>query len=454
MKYDDAEYCFLNFETDLDNNAASTHIGMFLGWCVLRGLGRDAPSDEHWTREVARLKRREITGGELLTHQCDCKLTDGDLSDEGNAFAQAYYEAQFVKDYEAVLRDQMPGTGHDTDDFCSVPDTWQNFDRLAPVLDRRFAEWKAKTRRAPARDLGLEPLQGGAPAGDEAIEALKRRAATGDGQAWYELGAEYITGKNTPRDFSKAADAFEKAAQLGVMEAAFNLAVCYQNGDGRPADPKQMLRWFALAAEGGHGQAAYFLAMAYRQGRFVQQDFVASNALMLIAQARGVKAAAEAGVMAGSLKESAALAEQLSAQGQLVSVLSARRRALAQGKVDDGTARWRDPAGSASPASPATSTGQSTGERGGIDLATVALFIGAVALVPLLMVAGSITGSRMRVLAFSLSFVGAVGVFIVSGRQGKPLVVRALLTVLATFPFIGSFACVLVAWGWLRRRSA
>src|SRR5262249_36667179 len=231
MKYDDAEYCFLNFETDLDNNAASTHIGMYLGWCVLRGLARIDPADESWTEEVARLGRREITGGELLTHQCDCKLMADDLGDEGNAFTQAYYEAQFVKDYETVLRDQMPGTGHDTDDFCSVPDTWQNFDRLAPLLDRRFAEWKTKTGRPSAKDLRLKPLEGAAPAGGDALDALEKRAAAGDGQAWYELGAEYITGKNTPRDFAKAADAFEKAAQLGVVEAAYNLAVCYQNGD-------------------------------------------------------------------------------------------------------------------------------------------------------------------------------------------------------------------------------
>ncbi len=38
MKIDDAEIYFLNFETDLDNEAGGTHIGMFLGWAVQRGL--------------------------------------------------------------------------------------------------------------------------------------------------------------------------------------------------------------------------------------------------------------------------------------------------------------------------------------------------------------------------------------------------------------------------------
>jgi hypothetical protein len=40
MKYDGAEYFFLNFEGDeLENEAGGTHIGMFLAWANFDKLG-------------------------------------------------------------------------------------------------------------------------------------------------------------------------------------------------------------------------------------------------------------------------------------------------------------------------------------------------------------------------------------------------------------------------------
>lgn len=46
---------------------------MFLAWCVLRGLAQEHPDDAGRTDGLARLKRREITGGELLAECCDGK---------------------------------------------------------------------------------------------------------------------------------------------------------------------------------------------------------------------------------------------------------------------------------------------------------------------------------------------------------------------------------------------
>ena len=71
---------------------------------------------------------------------CDGKFTEDDLNDEGNAFAQEYYEfetGQFVHDYAGTLGDDVP-------DLYHVADTWETFERIKPVLDQRFHEWKAK----------------------------------------------------------------------------------------------------------------------------------------------------------------------------------------------------------------------------------------------------------------------------------------------------------------------
>ena len=142
MKYDDASWHYGgNFPKDLPDEAGATHIGMFLAWALLSGLAgeahtRDAPDD------IARLRSRTVTPGVFLLDSSDEKLVDASLNDEGNAFAQAYYgpdEGQYFEDYAATLGDDVP-------DIYHVTDTWEKFDRLKPVLDRRFMEWKATQR--------------------------------------------------------------------------------------------------------------------------------------------------------------------------------------------------------------------------------------------------------------------------------------------------------------------
>lgn len=459
MKYDDSEYFFLNFETDLDNHAANTHSGMYLAWAVHAGLTREEAADDSWTRAVAATKARQLTGANLLSDLCDGKLTDMEFNAEGNAFTAQYYEKDFHHDYARVFDSQIPSTGHDADDICSVPDTWANFDLLKPVLDRRLAQWRAGGKPpelslvgdSPAAPPPPAPPAPAGPAPD--MDALRRRAERGDRDAWYGLAIEYITGTDVPRDYVQAANAFEKAAQLGVPEAAFNLGVCYQNGDGRPQDPKQRLRWFALAAEGGHGQAAYFLAQAYRQGDQVPQDFIASNALMLLAQRRGVEEAHSAGVMAGSVAESMALSAQLGEPGQLVALLSARRRKVLAGQVDTGVERFKNGTGAVPQAArPAGNEAAEQPASGGFGLGHVALLIGAASFV-LLLLAG-MRGSRFVTLAWVLSIVGAGGVFAVAPSLGLRGAMRGIVTALAALPALGGFINIWLLVRWAGRRSA
>lgn len=61
------------------------------------------------------------------------------MSDEGNAFAQHYYASEdgfYTDDYvEAFL---------DYETIYHVPDSWEIFDELAPVILRNFSEWQSK----------------------------------------------------------------------------------------------------------------------------------------------------------------------------------------------------------------------------------------------------------------------------------------------------------------------
>jgi len=132
MKYDDAEYYFLNFETDLPNEAGGRHIGLFLEWAILRGLA----NDELMAR-AADLHSGATNGTDLLFDHCDGKLTDEDLNEQGNAFATAVYEAHHVQDvFEAMnARDDEP------DSMFSAELTPQRHQCVLWQLDRRYSDW-------------------------------------------------------------------------------------------------------------------------------------------------------------------------------------------------------------------------------------------------------------------------------------------------------------------------
>ncbi|HKN57764.1 MAG TPA: hypothetical protein VJV97_02870 [Gemmatimonadaceae bacterium] len=136
-----------NYPAGLPPENAGTHIGMYLAWIVHRNLG---------SKELAQLSgdtyswvlSREVTGRDLLFTKLDEKFFYQLLSPEGEAFTRSYYESNgYANDYDRVLGADLPSLYH-------VKDTWENFDKLAPVLDERLAAWRA-LNKAP-----IDPLSG------------------------------------------------------------------------------------------------------------------------------------------------------------------------------------------------------------------------------------------------------------------------------------------------------
>jgi hypothetical protein len=138
MKYDDASWHYGgDFPSELPDDAGATHTGMFVAWALLSGLAGDIHVTE-FPESIEKLRSRSVTPGQFFLEVCDGKFTDEDLSDEGNAFAQAYFEFEkgsYVSDYQRVLVGDLPSQYH-------VSDTWENFDRLRSVLDKRLEEWR------------------------------------------------------------------------------------------------------------------------------------------------------------------------------------------------------------------------------------------------------------------------------------------------------------------------
>jgi hypothetical protein len=138
MKYDDASWHLEgDFPKDLPEDAAFTHTGLYLAWAVLAGLGSKELQDD-FKEELTKLSARLNPPCEVYKVM-DGKLTDENLSDDGNAFTKGYFDfevGQYLKDYEEVLCKDLPTMYH-------VADSWENYERLKPILDNRLAAWRA-----------------------------------------------------------------------------------------------------------------------------------------------------------------------------------------------------------------------------------------------------------------------------------------------------------------------
>jgi len=139
-KYDDAVWHYGgNFPADLPNVAGATHIGMFVASCILQGMVGEIHEVE-FPENLQRLRDREITPGRWIIEACDEKFTQEELNEEGNAFAMDYYYATgalYLADYEQTLCAGLETTYH-------VPDTWESFDKINPVIRERLAQWRQK----------------------------------------------------------------------------------------------------------------------------------------------------------------------------------------------------------------------------------------------------------------------------------------------------------------------
>lgn len=138
MKYDDASWHYgSNYPGDLPEQNAFTHIGMFLAWALLNGLGGELHLHE-LKDELESLQACRITPGVYFRQNCDGKLTDEDLSDKGNRFAEMYYEKSYLRDYTSTLASGLESPYH-------VEDTWENFEKISQVVSRRFDVWTSNS---------------------------------------------------------------------------------------------------------------------------------------------------------------------------------------------------------------------------------------------------------------------------------------------------------------------
>ena len=145
MSYDRADYDYSTEDQPLPKGHAATHIGMFLAWAGLHRLLNDF-HEQHSAELVARLRARQITGRQFFEAACKDQFAEKDLNVEGNAFAEHYYRdasgerGAYFADYKKTLAAKLPS-------FWHVADSWENYEKIAPVITGRYEEWKNPPRK-------------------------------------------------------------------------------------------------------------------------------------------------------------------------------------------------------------------------------------------------------------------------------------------------------------------
>lgn len=149
-------------EHGLPPENGGVHIGMFAAWIIMNGLESDLLREEA-ADDLAAVREREMTGLQFVCECCDGTLTDEELNDEGNAFAEDYYSGAntlvgcYLDDWGQLCGDDSPK---------SYVDSWERYDQIAAIIDRRYLDWKnppnlaIDTKKATA---GSEPARDKSP---------------------------------------------------------------------------------------------------------------------------------------------------------------------------------------------------------------------------------------------------------------------------------------------------
>ena len=121
MKYDDASWhCGGDFPAASPSEYGATHIALFLKWCFQNGWAGELHLKE-WPEDVQAVVDETTSATYFFMKNCDGKLTDEDLSDAGNAFAQRYYgeDGLYLDDYAREFFDHMYITAEDAHDYLA-----------------------------------------------------------------------------------------------------------------------------------------------------------------------------------------------------------------------------------------------------------------------------------------------------------------------------------------------
>jgi hypothetical protein len=127
-------------EYGLLESHASHHTLYFLRWLIENDMMSEDFMSETQPLNEYRSNNRTILS---LYEWWDCCLIDDMLSDEGNAFAQHYFDfekGQYIHDYIGLLQGNLPSEFH-------IDFTDENYAQLKAIIDKRYRQWKEPKKK-------------------------------------------------------------------------------------------------------------------------------------------------------------------------------------------------------------------------------------------------------------------------------------------------------------------
>jgi hypothetical protein len=135
VTYDDAEWHMDSvLDLGLDESAAAVHVGIFLAWATTKGLLDDELDVR--TDAVRVVAERSVTPSALAGRYFVSQIDPFMLNTVGNGFADTAYRHYLV----ALESDPMVARN---ESIYHVPDSWDSYDAIAPVIDALYARWLA-----------------------------------------------------------------------------------------------------------------------------------------------------------------------------------------------------------------------------------------------------------------------------------------------------------------------
>ena len=126
-------------ELGLPEGNAVNHAVCFLRWMWERDLVSKMFTEE--TQALEHYKAGNASFHDVYEWWDRCMVSDM-FTDEGNRFAKHYFEfetGEYLNDYCNTL-------GQEVDSPFKIEYTESNYQRLKPVIDRRYEDWKSSTK--------------------------------------------------------------------------------------------------------------------------------------------------------------------------------------------------------------------------------------------------------------------------------------------------------------------
>ena len=127
------------FPAELSEIHGFTHTGFYLLWLAENNFISDFVRQD-FEAELSATLNRDKSPVHLYEMMDGCLIGDM-LNSEGNMFSQSYYEKHYLNDYSK--------TYDEVTDVYYVNPSWENYERIVPLISQRFQKWQRSKVKKP-----------------------------------------------------------------------------------------------------------------------------------------------------------------------------------------------------------------------------------------------------------------------------------------------------------------